>query len=132
MKIAILGYGNIGSGVAEVLRRNHDYVAKKAGCEIQVKYVLDLREFPGDPLEDRVVHDIHAITEDPEVGIVVETMGGVHPAYEFVKECLEKGKSVSTSNKELVEPSSWNWLSSAAVILCLKPALGEESPLFVR
>lgn len=102
MKIAILGYGNIGSGVAEVLRRNHDYVAKKAGCEIQVKYVLDLREFPGDPLEDRVVHDIHAITEDPEVGIVVETMGGVHPAYEFVKECLEKGKSVSTSNKELV------------------------------
>lgn len=102
MKIAILGYGNIGSGVAEVLLRNHDYVAKKAGQEINVKYVLDLREFPGDPMEDCVVHDIQTITEDPEVKIVVETMGGLHPAYEFVKACLEKGKSIATSNKELV------------------------------
>lgn len=102
MKIAILGYGNIGSGVAEVLRRNHDYVTKKAGQEICVKYVLDLREFPGDPLEDCVVHEIQTITEDPEVKIVVETMGGLHPAYEFVKACLEKGKSIATSNKELV------------------------------
>ena len=102
MKIAILGYGNIGSGVAEVLRRNHDYVAKKAGREIEVKYVLDLREFPGDPMEKCVVHDIQTIVEDSEISIVVETMGGVRPAYDFVKQCLEKGKSVATSNKELV------------------------------
>ncbi len=102
MKIAILGYGNIGSGVAEVLRRNHDCVAKKAGQEIEVKYVLDLREFPGDPMEHCVVHDIGIITEDPEIEIVVETMGGLRPAYDFVKQCLEKGKSVATSNKELV------------------------------
>lgn len=102
MKIAILGYGNIGSGVAEVLRRNRDYVAKKAGREISVKYVLDLREFPGDPMEHCVVHDIQTITEDPEIEIVVETMGGLRPAYDFVRACLEKGKSVATSNKELV------------------------------
>lgn len=102
MKIAILGYGNIGSGVAEVLHRNYDYVAKKAGREIDVKYVLDLRDFPGDPLEKCVVHDIQTIVEDSEISIVVETMGGVRPAYDFVKQCLEKGKSVVTSNKELV------------------------------
>lgn len=88
--------------MAEVLRRNHDCVAKKAGQEIEVKYVLDLREFPGDPMEHCVVHDIGIITEDPEIEIVVETMGGLRPAYDFVKQCLEKGKSVATSNKELV------------------------------
>ena len=102
MKIAVLGYGNIGSGVVEVLRRNCAYVAKRAGQEIHVKYVLDLRDFPGDPMEDCVVHDIQKITEDPEIEIVVETMGGLRPAYDFVKACLEKGKSVATSNKELV------------------------------
>ena len=80
MKIAILGYGNIGSGVAEVLRRNHDYVAKKAGCEIQVKYVLDLRDFPGDPIQEKVVHDFEIIVNDPTIRVVAEVMGGVEPA----------------------------------------------------
>lgn len=102
VNVAIMGYGNIGSGVAQVLTQNQELLAKKAGESVNVKYILDLREFPGDPLEDRIVHDYKAIVDDPDVQIVVETMGGTRPAYQFVKECLLAGKSVATSNKELV------------------------------
>ena len=102
IKVAVLGYGNIGSGVVQVLSMNQECIKKTAGQEIEVKSVLDLREFPGDPMENKVVHDIHQIIEDPEIQIVVETMGGTKPAYDFVKACLEDGKSVATSNKELV------------------------------
>lgn len=102
MKIAVLGYGTIGSGVVEVLNTNKASIAKRAGEEISVKYVLDLREFPGDPIEDILVHEFSTIAEDEEVGCVVETMGGTEPAYSYVKECLLKGKSVCTSNKALV------------------------------
>lgn len=112
--IAVLGYGNIGSGVVEVLNRNNEHVAAKAGEEIEVKYVLDLRDFPGDPMESRVVHDIHVILNDPEVKIVVETMGGTNPAYEFVKAALLAGKSVTTSNKELVAKHGAELLEIAA------------------
>lgn len=99
---AVMGYGTIGSGVVEVLEENRDIIAKKVGKEIEVKYILDLREFPGTPVENKIVHDIAAITEDPAVKIVVETMGGVHPAYEFAKASLMAGKHVITSNKALV------------------------------
>lgn len=102
MNVAVLGYGTVGSGVVEVLTENQDSIDVKAGKEIRVKYILDLRDFPGDPHEDKIVHDFSIISNDDSVKIVVETMGGVHPAYEFVRECLEKGKSVCTSNKELV------------------------------
>ena len=102
-KIAVLGYGTIGSGVVEVLSLNKDRIKKTAGEEISVKYVLDIKDCKGTPAEKLVVHDIARITEDPEVSIVVETMGGVKFAYPFVKQCLEAGKSVCTSNKELVE-----------------------------
>ena len=102
MKIAILGYGTVGAGVAGVLRENRVMLQKKAGHEIEIKYILDLRDFPGDPLEDRVVHDISPILEDPEVQVVVETMGGLHPAHEFIEQALMAGKSVVTSNKDLV------------------------------
>ncbi len=102
MKIAILGYGTIGSGVAEVLKNNSDVVAMNAGEKVEVKYVLDLRDFPGDPVENILTHDYEEIQNDEEVGLIVETMGGVHPAYEFVKAALEKGRSVCSSNKELV------------------------------
>lgn len=101
-KVAILGYGTIGSGVLEVILMNKDSIAKKAFGEVSVKHVLDLHEFPGTPAEKLITHDINVILEDEEVDIVVETMGGVNPAYPFVKSCLEKGKSVCTSNKELV------------------------------
>lgn len=102
MKIAVLGFGTVGSGVYEVLERNHENIAKRAGEEIQIKYVLDLRDFPGHPVQDILVHNYDDIVNDPEVEIIVEVMGGVEPAYTFVKEALLKGKSVCTSNKELV------------------------------
>lgn len=100
--IAVLGYGTVGSGVVEVIKTNQDSINKKAGKDINVKYVLDLREFPGDPVQEILVHDYNVIVNDPDVQIVVEVMGGVNPAYSFVKQALEAGKSVATSNKELV------------------------------
>ncbi len=103
VKTAILGYGTVGSGVYEVLKKNKDVISSKLGEEIQVKYVLDLRKFEGDPVQEVLVHDINVILDDPEVAIVCETMGGEYPAYDFTKSALEHGKSVCTSNKELVE-----------------------------
>ena len=102
IKIAVLGYGTVGSGVVEVITKNQDMVNKKAGETLEVKYILDLRDFPGDPYGDRVIHDFGTILADPEVKIVCETMGGVGAAYEFTKQALSAGKSVCTSNKELV------------------------------
>ncbi len=102
INIAVLGYGTIGSGVVEVLNTNGESIGKRAGDKINIKYVLDLREFPGDPIMKVLVHDVNIILEDPEVKVVVEVMGGVEPAYTFVKKALLAGKSVVTSNKELV------------------------------
>lgn len=102
VNIAVLGYGTVGSGVVEVLRTNQESINKRAGQEINLKYVLDLRDFPGDPVEKVLVHDYDTILNDDDVKIVVEVMGGVNPAYQFVKNALLKGKSVCTSNKELV------------------------------
>lgn len=102
INIAVLGYGTIGSGVVEVIDKNSDGISKKVGDEIRIKHVLDLRDFPGDRVENILVHDFDIILNDPEVTIVVEVMGGVEPAYTFVKKCLLAGKSVCTSNKELV------------------------------
>ena len=102
MKIALLGYGTIGSGVVEVLSINQDSIARKAGEKIEIKYVLDLRDFPGDPIQSRIVHDFEVIVRDPEIEAVVEAMGGVEPAYRFAKAALTAGKSFATSNKALV------------------------------
>ena len=102
INIAVLGYGTVGSGVVEVIRTNHELINKRAGEEIKIKYVLDLREFPGDPVEGILVHDFEQIVNDPEVKIVVEVMGGTGAAYTFTKRALEAGKSVCTSNKALV------------------------------
>jgi homoserine dehydrogenase len=102
MRVAILGYGTIGSGVAEILEQNKDKIAAACGQEVALKYVLDLRDFPGSPVEDKIVHDFSVIEQDPEVSVVVETMGGLNPAYPFVKACLLAGKHVTTSNKALV------------------------------
>ena len=102
VNIAVLGYGTVGSGVVEVINTNPESINKKAGEEINVKYVLDLRDFPGSPIEKILVHDFDTILNDDEVKIVVEVMGGVEPAYTFVKKSLLAGKSVCTSNKELV------------------------------
>lgn len=103
IKAAIFGYGTVGSGVYEVLTRNSAMIQGKLGDRIEVKYVLDLREFPGDPVQDVLVHDVNTILYDEEVSIICETMGGEKPAYDFTRRALELGKSVCTSNKELVE-----------------------------
>jgi homoserine dehydrogenase len=102
MKVAVMGYGTIGSGVVEILRINRDVVANRAGEALEVTKILDLRDFEGDPVQNLIVHDYREIVDDPEIAIVVETMGGVEPAYTFVKAMLEAGKHVTTSNKALV------------------------------
>lgn len=113
MKIAILGYGTVGSGVVEVLEVNKDLITSRAKEEIDVKYVLDLRDFPGDKIQEKIVHDYDIILNDPEIGIVVEVMGGVEPANTFVKRALLAGKSVVTSNKALVAKHGAQLLKTA-------------------
>lgn len=102
INVAVMGYGTIGSGVAEVLEKNKETITKTVGQEVGLKYVLDLRDFPGSPVEDKLIHDFSVIEKDTEVQIVVECMGGLNPAYPFVKACLLAGKHVATSNKALV------------------------------
>ena len=115
MYIAIMGYGVVGSGVAEVINKNHDSIVRKSTqSELEIKYILDLKDFPGDPNEKLFIKDFNIILNDPEVKVVVETMGGLHPAYEFVSACLKAGKSVVTSNKELVAAKGCELLKYAA------------------
>ncbi len=102
MNVAIMGYGTIGSGVAEILEANKDAIRQAAGQELSLRYVLDLRDLSGSPVEDEQIHDFSIIEGDPEVDLVVETMGGLNPAYPFVKACLLAGKHEVTSNKALV------------------------------
>ncbi len=101
-KVAVLGYGTVGSGVVEVFDTNASEVCASCGEKVEVKYILDLRDFPGDKHETQVVHDINIILDDPEIEVICETMGGIEPAFSFEKSALERGKSVCTSNKELV------------------------------
>lgn len=102
IKIALLGYGTIGSGVVEVLETNRESIAKRVGDEISVKYVLDLRDFPDNPIQEKIVHDYEVIKNDPEVSVVVEAMGGVEPAHTFAVQALLSGKHFATSNKALI------------------------------
>lgn len=113
VNIAVMGYGTVGSGVVEVINTNSAIINQRAGDEINIKYVLDLRDFPGDPIQEKIIHDVDIIINDPEIKIVVEVMGGIEPAYTFVKRCLEAGKSVATSNKALVAKHGAELLSIA-------------------
>lgn len=109
-----MGYGTIGSGVVEILEKNRARIKKTSGEDLEVKYVLDLREFEGDPIQSRIVHDYQVIANDPEISVVVETMGGVEPAYTFVKAMLTAGKHVTTSNKALVADKGAELIALAA------------------
>ncbi len=103
INIGVLGYGTVGSGVVEILEKNGENIKKRTGGKrINVKYVLDIRDFPGEAIQEKIVHDYDVILNDPEVKIIVEVMGGVEPAYTYAKQALLNGKSVCTSNKELV------------------------------
>ena len=102
VNVAILGFGVVGSGAAEVLTDNRRVIEKNLGETVTVKRILDLRDFPDSPFGALVTHDFNDILNDPEITVVAEMMGGSHPAYDFTKACLEAGKSVVTSNKEVV------------------------------
>lgn len=114
VQVAIMGYGVVGSGVAEILQTHKKSLEKKAQEEIEIKYILDLRDFPGDSLADKFTKDFNDILNDGEVSVVVETMGGLTYAYQYVKSLLEHGKSVVTSNKELVAAKGAELLQIAA------------------
>ena len=112
-KVAILGFGTVGSGVAEVLSKNSQGIARRSGGEIQVKYILDVRDFPDSPFKDCFVKDFSIIENDPEVEVVVETIGGAKVALEFTTRALKVGKSVVSSNKELVATHGYELLQLA-------------------
>lgn len=118
VKIAVLGHGVVGSGVVELFFRNKKSIEKRAGCEMDIKYILDLRDFPDSPYKEKFTKDFNDIINDDEVSAVAECMGGVEPAFTFVKACLEKGKSVSTSNKELVAAKGDILLAAAKAHNC--------------
>lgn len=113
INIAVMGYGTVGSGVVEVVNTNGKRINQRIGEELNIKYVLDLRDFPGDPVQEKIVHDFETIVNDDDIKIVVEVMGGIEPAYTFVKRCLLSGKSVATSNKALVAKHGAELLSIA-------------------
>lgn len=119
MKAAILGYGTVGGGVADVLYENADEIRKRVGDAVEVKYILDIREFPGDRFEEKIIHDFETILADEEIKVVCETMGGLKPAYDFTKRLLEAGKSVCTSNKELVAAYGPELLKTAKEHNCM-------------
>ena len=114
INIAVMGYGTVGSGVVEVINTNGARINQRIGEELNIKYVLDMKDFPEDPVQDKIIHDFETIVSDEEVQIVVEVMGGIEPAYTFVKRCLQAGKSVATSNKALVAKHGAELLSIAA------------------
>ena len=114
VNVAILGFGVVGSGVAEVLATNGPHIDQKVDDLIRLKYILDVRDFPDSPFADKVVHDFSVIENDPEVSIVVETIGGAKAALDFTRRALRAGKSVVTSNKELVAEHGCELLKLAA------------------
>lgn len=114
MKVAVMGYGTVGSGVAEVIDTHKDVISKRSGgIELEVAKILDLRDFPGDKHEGELTKDFNEILNDPEIMVVAETMGGINPAYDFTMKLLKAGKSVVTSNKELVAQKGLEILETA-------------------
>ena len=121
--IAILGFGVVGGGVADLITKNYGEVTRLGKDEIYIKYILDLRDFPNSPFGDRVVHDFDIIKNDPEVDVVIEVMGGSHPSYEFTVAALKAGKNVITSNKEVVSKFGDQFLAAAEKNnCCLSPS----------
>ena len=126
IKFAVMGFGTVGAGVAEILQKNSALLEARLGEPIDLKYILDIRDFPDSPFSNRVVHDFETIVNDEEVDVVVETIGGAKVAYDYTKRALLAGKHVVTSNKELVaihgcellkiaEEKNVNYLFEAAV-----------------
>ena len=117
IQVAVMGHGVVGSGVVEVLENHRDSIAKRAKEEINIKYILDIREFPDSPYVEKFTKNFDDILSDDEVKVVAEVMGGINPAYDFTKKCLMAGKSVVTSNKELVATKGAELLEIANKIM---------------
>ena len=113
VKIAVIGYGVVGSGTVEVFYKNRESIEKKIGDSIDIKYILDLRDFTGTPYDEKFIKSFDPIINDDEISVVAEVIGGINPAYQYVKSLLEAGKSVVTSNKELVAEKGAELLSIA-------------------
>ena len=112
--VAVLGFGVVGSGVVEVIDKHRDMISARAGQDIYVKYIVDIRDFPDSPYKDKLIKDFRVVENDPEVTTVVETIGGVRAAYEFTLRALKAGKNVVTSNKELVATHAVEFFRIAA------------------
>ena len=131
-KIAVMGYGTVGSGVVEVFYKNYASIKRRTGADMDIKYILDVRDFPGNEYESKFIKDFELIENDPEVSIVVETIGGLRPAYDFVRRCLAAGKSVVTSNKELVAEKGAELLATArehGVVFLFEASVGGGIPI---
>ena len=146
VNVAIVGFGVVGSGTADLLTENAEVIRRATGQDVSLKYVVDIREFPQSPYRDRIIHDFSVVEKDPEVSVVIETIGGVRAAYDFTRRALSAGKSVVSSNKELVathgvellrlaEENGCFYLFEAAVgggIPVLKPLVTELSHNRIR
>ena len=131
-KIAVMGYGTVGSGVVEVFYKNYASIKRRTGAEMDIKYILDIRDFPGNEYESKFIKDFNIIESDPEVAIVVETIGGIGLAYDFVRRSLLAGKSVVTSNKELVAEKGAELLQIArdkGVMFLFEASVGGGIPI---
>ncbi len=117
-KIAVLGFGTVGSGVVELFYKNQKKIEQKAGMELDLAYILDLRDFPDSPYVGKFVKSIDKILEDTEVSVVAECMGGVEPAFTYLMSCLDRGISVTTSNKELIAKKGAELLANAKEHAC--------------
>ena len=113
MNVAILGFGVVGSGVAEVISKNADAILENSGIELKLRRILDIRDFENNEFSALMTKNFDDICNDDEIDIVVETMGGINPAFDFVSSCLKKGKHVVTSNKELVAKKGFELLTLA-------------------
>ena len=131
-QIAVLGCGTVGSGVVEVFYKNRDSIERKAGCPLDIKWIYLRRPHPELPWQDKLCFDFDQIVSDPQVQIVVEVMGGLDPAYRFVKSCLQCGKSVVTANKELIAQKGAELLQLAhenGVKLLFEASVGGGIPI---
>ena len=134
VNVAILGFGTVGSGVAEVIHKNGNHISEKVANQVNLKYILDIRDFPDSIFADKVIHDFSIIEQDPEVDVVVETIGGATIALDYTRRALSAGKSVVTSNKELVATHGYELLQLAKAnkvsATCLRPAWAAVFPSF--
>ena len=131
VNVAILGFGVVGSGVAEVLDTNGRHIEGKVDDLIRLKYILDVRDFPDSPFAGKVVHDFSVIEQDPEVSIVVETIGGAKAALDFTRRALQAGKSVITPTRSWwrsTAASCCGWPRRRVSAICLKPVWAAASP----